>query len=370
MKQYILILITLFNFAIAFSQNSDPYAIFGHVSNVKYETPIIETFFLNNKDTNSIIKALAFDIENHNVKVIGQNNTLLQELNITPTQMLRWLSTDPHASSYPGLTPYNFVGNMPIRAVDPDGKDIYILFYTSGNKRGDEMFQAAALTRRADIERGKNFDPAKDKVVVLAVQDLATIQAQVNSTVEALSPQYGKTAEFGIWSHGALAGPTGTAPTSQDAVDSKQMTLDGWNKINFNFKESGAVANFYGCRTGVDSYTPDPGCSMLTQTWSPNKSFAWDVSTLANFSNVMVSGQTSSAFPSLYTNYRQNSEAGADNFITGQTDKMIYFQHTYMVGGYQRSEDLNMNEQNVANPMQNNINGQTTGTSYQPGTTR
>ena len=30
----------------------------------------------------------------------------------------------------------------------------------------------------------------------------------------------------------------------------------------------------------------------------------------------------------------------------------------------------NLNEQNVALPMQNNVNGQTKGTSFQPGTTR
>ena len=39
-----------------------------------------------------------------------------------------------------------------------------------------------------------------------------------------------------------------------------------------------------------------------------------------------------------------------------------------MVGGVGRSDDWNLNEQNVANPMQINTNGQTTGTGFQPGT--
>ena len=39
----------------------------------------------------------------------------------------RWLSLDPLASKYPGISPYAFVGNMPINAIDPNGKDIIVL---------------------------------------------------------------------------------------------------------------------------------------------------------------------------------------------------------------------------------------------------
>jgi RHS repeat-associated protein len=39
----------------------------------------------------------------------------------------RWMSVDPLSSKYAYLSPYNFVGNMPLIAIDPDGKDIIIL---------------------------------------------------------------------------------------------------------------------------------------------------------------------------------------------------------------------------------------------------
>lgn len=370
MRRNILIIIFSITCFCAKAQNSNPYEIFGHNSTVKYETPVTELLYIKNSDLNSEIKAMAFDIENNKVRLLGVNDTLIKEVSIEADQLLRWLSVDPHASSYPNMSPYNFVGNMPIRAIDPDGKDIYILFYTSGNKRGDEMFRASALTRQRDIEKSKGFDPARDKVVVLAVQDLATIQKQVNNVVETMSPKFGQTAEFGVWSHGALQGPTGTALTSSNGVDGKQMSLEGWGNINFNFKESGASANFYGCKTGVNSFVPDGVSGPLTQKWKEQGSFANQVSGLPNFENVTVSGQTSSAFPSMNINYRQNSENGADNFINSESNGMTIFQRTYMVGGYKRSQDWNLNEQNVALPMQNNVNGQTTGTSFQPGTTR
>jgi RHS repeat-associated protein len=39
----------------------------------------------------------------------------------------RWLACDPLAAKYPCLSPYQFVANMPLIAIDPDGKYIYIL---------------------------------------------------------------------------------------------------------------------------------------------------------------------------------------------------------------------------------------------------
>ena len=38
----------------------------------------------------------------------------------------RWMAIDPHVKKYPGITPYNFVNNMPIIAYDYDGKDAVI----------------------------------------------------------------------------------------------------------------------------------------------------------------------------------------------------------------------------------------------------
>lgn len=42
-------------------------------------------------------------------------------------RLCRWLSIDPLAIKYPGLSPFNFVDNSPIQAVDPDGRDIIVL---------------------------------------------------------------------------------------------------------------------------------------------------------------------------------------------------------------------------------------------------
>jgi len=41
----------------------------------------------------------------------------------------RWMNVDPLAAKFPSYTPYSFVNNMPIWAMDPDGRDIIVLSY-------------------------------------------------------------------------------------------------------------------------------------------------------------------------------------------------------------------------------------------------
>ena len=232
--------------------------------------------------------------------------------------------------------------------------NIYILLYTKGNSEGDEMFKAAALTRKRDIEKSNYFNPEKDTIYIEGIKDMASIAGIVKKNTS-----QNQTKEFSIWSHGGIDGPTGSIATSVNAIDKNQMSLEGWKLINFNWYNNGdgAVARFFGCRTGLEK----------------GKSFARNISNLDNFKNVIVSGQTKSAFPSQYTNYRLNSESGKDNFIEEQvidnkTKTVFYI--TYLVGSKRKSEDWNLNEQNDAYKMQNNVNGKTMSYSYQEGKTK
>ncbi|MBP6456002.1 MAG: hypothetical protein KA275_04660 [Chitinophagaceae bacterium] len=142
MKHHILIIfLTVFNFC-ANAQNSNPYEVFGHNSTVNYNTPIQEKLYIINNDTNAEVKAMAFDIENNKVILLGFNDTIIKEINIEANQLLRWLSVDPKAKEFPEWSPYAAMGDNPIRNIDPDGQK-FLNFDKAGNYTGttkDNLF--------------------------------------------------------------------------------------------------------------------------------------------------------------------------------------------------------------------------------------
>lgn len=68
-----------------------------------------------------------------------------------------------------------------------------------------------------------------------------------------------KTTEVAIYSHSSYDGVVGAVSTSKynlyessrKKADSKQMTLEGWSKIDFNFDQNNSIIGFYGCRAGT-----------------------------------------------------------------------------------------------------------------------
>jgi RHS repeat-associated protein len=230
-------------------------------------------------------------------EINGSGNALDFGARIYDSRLGRWLSTDRFESKYPFLSPFSYAANNPLSIVDIGGDSLYILIYTAGNGSmssdgGDAMFNKAALTRKAEIENSAGFDNKKDKVVMIEVVDMSTIQKQVRNTIVENTKIYGKTVEVGIWSHaGPKDGPMGGEETSNPALkaDQKQMSMTGWRMIYWNWAQSsGDRLFFYGCNT---------------------EEFAKSISTSPNMTNVSVSGMPTSAYPSTMKNsYETNGD--------------------------------------------------------------
>jgi len=48
------------------------------------------------------------------------------------TAAARWISVDPHAGSYPSISPYAYCRDNPIKLIDPNGKDSYLFTWAPG----------------------------------------------------------------------------------------------------------------------------------------------------------------------------------------------------------------------------------------------
>lgn len=220
----------------------------------------------------------------------------------------RWWSPDPLASKYPSLSLYAFVANMPLSAIDPDGKDIIILFYAKYENPESEIFKAAALTRKKNIENSASYNPKKDQVFIIEYSDVSDIIGQIEKTVAQHSTQFGKTREVGIYSHAGWDGPTGEKYASkyrhQGLYSENQMSTEGWASIKFNWSEN-AFIGFYGCNTSNDS---------------GEGSFARKMSKYRNFRNVEVAGQQTTSYGSLLpdvvaTTPLRNLRKQTENFL-------------------------------------------------------
>jgi hypothetical protein len=128
-----LLLILLLISTIVHSQTRQPFSKLGKkvkvvtLSNGKYDE-----FF--DEDTLQRVGSSVMNINTKRITKINLSQIEIDELE--NAQATRFLSVDAKADLQPYLTPYNFVGNRPIWAVDFDGNLDFIINYITKNQDG------------------------------------------------------------------------------------------------------------------------------------------------------------------------------------------------------------------------------------------
>lgn len=126
MKTLVNLTILILLATTANSQSLNPFESIGKkgkiitLSNGKY----VEVY---SNDSLQKIGSVVMNMNTGEVYEFLQIDTVYSEATLDPTIISRWYSIDPLASKYPGISPYVFVANMPIVAIDPDGRDIIVL---------------------------------------------------------------------------------------------------------------------------------------------------------------------------------------------------------------------------------------------------
>src|SRR5690554_6080312 len=98
-------------------------------------------------------------------EVKGEGNSYDFGARLFDSRVGRWLSRDPLEGKYPSLSPYNFVANTPLIAIDPNGKEI-IEVIASDEYDGSLKFLNAAFR---SMSKNKNTD--ENKTLVIANQN-------------------------------------------------------------------------------------------------------------------------------------------------------------------------------------------------------
>ncbi|MCS6818572.1 MAG: hypothetical protein NZ522_01380 [Chitinophagales bacterium] len=83
-------------------------------------------------------------------EVSGSGNTVDMGDRWLDVRLGRTSSTDAKAEKYPFVSPYAFAINNPINAVDPDGKDVYLIIWKS--KQGETGHAAIAVDNYKKVE--------------------------------------------------------------------------------------------------------------------------------------------------------------------------------------------------------------------------
>lgn len=122
--------------------------------------------------------------------------------------MTMWLSVDPLSDKYPNISPYAYCAWNPVKLVDPDGRDVYII--------GDEKSKAEAL--RQIQQKSKNMTFSIDKNGKLSFEGEAKTKRErymaniinsenvhVNLKVQNHSNHNGQTIDIGGFDGNALS---------------------------------------------------------------------------------------------------------------------------------------------------------------------
>lgn len=126
------------------TKNLSPYAIFGDSSFVlmtEAERTGKQYLRIPNTDKNSEVKDLVFELKTGKVSFLDKKGKTLYHIILKPTDLAKFLSVDPAANEYPSLSPYAYVANNPINAIDPDGRRIlFVNGYYQDNWAGRNVF--------------------------------------------------------------------------------------------------------------------------------------------------------------------------------------------------------------------------------------
>jgi RHS repeat-associated protein len=100
----------------------------------------------------------------------------------------RWMSVDPMAAKYPGLSPYNYCLNSPINNFDPDGGFVFsgaaAVILTGAEIAGIVVVGIAAASIRTDVQTGRPLGTTFNSLVKTITDISVDVQTPPTTSTE------------------------------------------------------------------------------------------------------------------------------------------------------------------------------------------
>jgi RHS repeat-associated protein len=106
--------------------------------------------YLDGRTIESKYMPFGFNGMQRDDEIYGEGNSIDFGARMYDPRLGRWLSRDPLEAKYTSLSPYNFVANTPIQAIDPDGR--YIIFINGEVGEFVGKLKKSTNTDRASVD--------------------------------------------------------------------------------------------------------------------------------------------------------------------------------------------------------------------------
>lgn len=170
MKKLILFLsIGIFGVLSVFAQT--PYDNFAPEQGVKSMIELPQTQFrVANANTDGEVRYAEFDKNTLSLTLLDDSANVIKTLVLSPNEK-KFLTIDPLCEKYYSISPYAYCMNNPVNAIDPDGKDSYLLIWFSGNNETghagiavDNYKQQEVRDRRGNVVLDSKGNPTNEMV--------------------------------------------------------------------------------------------------------------------------------------------------------------------------------------------------------------
>lgn len=133
--------------------NESPYAMFGDTTIIlktEHERNLDHSLKIPLIEDNKQVGFFELDFQTGVASIFDMNRILITEEKLSNDQFARFLTIDPHAEKYYSWSPYAYVGNNPMRFIDPDGRD-----WIENNKTGNVEWRKEI--NQDNVPKGYNY---------------------------------------------------------------------------------------------------------------------------------------------------------------------------------------------------------------------